>query len=640
MIRKIAVAILLCGLMTACSDERGIMLIQDTSSNPTQPQDPQPQDPQPQDPQPQDPQPQDPQPCAACTVETACMDGNSYRTCADKNGDGCPEPTIILCPDDYVCQNGACVPGVPTCADTCESDTPECVTQTTLRTCKDLDGDGCREWVASDCTGTDICQNGACGQFIPQCTDTCDPGAQCLDEHTLRTCKDHDGDGCREWVPDMCPNGQVCQNGACVTPAPQCSNACTAGQKQCNGNDVQTCADYNGDGCTEWGGNSHCDYKCENAACVAAPPQCTNACTNGQKRCSNNAVQTCADYNGDGCTEWGGDSKCSYKCEGSKCVDDPLGWVPPCTTSICPKPITDFSKRIEGNTKNSKNVFNDYPTCHTFNTTSVPNESGPEDYYVVNITEPGTLIVGLKSTGGSDVDVHLLTSLKSNACIARADESIGQHVDKGIYYIVADTFKGSSNAGAYWMKVTFIADSSKCGMQTETMPRYGSCSTIQLPVTAGTAQEAHLVTDHDRQMYGNSWWPSSKTNKVAEHKAYTDQLFGAGTSAGGEWCPAEGGNIGQGSAGNYVPADAEAWYINMYWKKKPDKGTRFLAVDPLSGKTVVAAAGYETGPGACSHMGGAVYEIHHYFGTSHNSPLTFGRMKNQSLKYGPIDCTK
>ncbi|MBQ9242535.1 MAG: hypothetical protein IJ165_04830 [Proteobacteria bacterium] len=560
MTKRIAVALILCGLLSACSDEhpRIVLTTETTTPPPNEPSEPS---------EPSEPTgPTEPQPTCqnACSGGPKCAGQNAFQTCVDDNGDGCTEWVTTECPGTDICLNGACVSEVPPCANTCESDMPECVTQTTFKVCKDQDGDGCTEWVTTECSGTDICLNGTCGPFIPPCADTCEAtGAECVDGSTFRTCMDKDGDGCREWVPEHCATGKICQNGACVDAPPQCSNACSAGQKQCSGNDVQTCGDFNGDGCTEWGQNSRCDYKCQNGACVAAPPQCSNACTANQKRCNGNAVQTCSDFNGDGCTEWGGDSKCSYKCENNKCIDDPLGWVPPCTTSICPKPITDFSKRIEGNTKNSKNVFNDYPTCHTFNTTNVPNESGPEDYYVVNITEPGTLIVGLKSTGGSDVDVHLLTSLKPNACIARADESIGQHVDKGIYYIVADTYNGSSKAGTYWMKVTFIPDSGKCGMQTETMPRVGSCSTIQLPVTAGTAQEAHLVTDHDRQMYGNSWWPSSKTNKVAEHKAYTDQLFGAGTSSGGEWCPAEGGNIGQGSAGNYVPADAEAWYINM-----------------------------------------------------------------------------
>ena len=78
----------------------------------------------------------------------------------------------------------------------------------------------------------------------------------------------------------------------------------------------------------------------------------------------------------------------------------------------------------------------------------------------------------------------------------------------------------------------------------------------------------------------------------------------------------------------------------MYWKgeHKPAKGTRYLVVNPATGKTIVAAAGYETGPGDLSNIGGAVEEIHYLMGTSHKSVLTFGELIDQSLPYGEIDC--
>ena len=65
---------------------------------------------------------------------------------------------------------------------------------------------------------------------------------------------------------------------------------------------------------------------------------------------------------------------------------------------------------------------------------------------------------------------------------------------------------------------------------------------------------------------------------------------------------------------------------------------RFLVVNPVTGEAVVAAAGYETGPGDGSKIGGAVYEIHKKLGTGHNSTLTFAEMIDQSLEYGPIQC--
>ena len=372
-------------------------------------------------------------------------------------------------------------------------------------------------------------------------------------------------------------------------------------------------------------------------------PTCTNKCaTNGALQCSGNDLQECKDSDGDKCLEWVKKETCKFKCENNKCVDNPDGWLPQCTTSVCPKAVNDLSQLISGDTKNN---ISKYTSCTSFNSTSIADESGPEDYYAVNIKESGYLVAGVKSSG-SDIDVHILSALEGGKCLARGDIGAGAYISTpGVYYVSADSFvkSGSVKSGAYTLKITFIPDSGKCGMIKEDMPRYKSCDTyssIPMPVTAGTAAEAHLVTDHDRSLYGSSWWPSTMKDKIDAHKAHTDSLFGNGTSAGSDWCPAEGGHIGQGSAANQVPAEAEAWYINMYWKSRPKMGTRFLVIDPLSGKTVVAAGGYETGPGSCTHMGGAVYEIHHYFGTGHNSVLTFGKLKDasQNLKYGPIDC--
>jgi hypothetical protein len=61
-------------------------------------------------------------------------------------------------------------------------------------------------------------------------------------------------------------------------------------------------------------------------------------------------------------------------------------------------------------------------------------------------------------------------------------------------------------------------------------------------------------------------------------------------------------------------------------------------MNPLTGQAVVAAAGYENGPGDTSRVGGACEEIHHYLGTNHLGTLTFGQAVDQTLPYGPINC--
>ena len=52
----------------------------------------------------------------------------------------------------------------------------------------------------------------------------------------------------------------------------------------------------------------------------------------------------------------------------------------------------------------------------------------------------------------------------------------------------------------------------------------------------------------------------------------------------------------------------------------------------------VAAAGYETGPGANTAIGGVSEEIHDYLGTDHRDALELGFAEDQTLAFGPIDC--
>ena len=92
----------------------------------------------------------------------------------------------------------------------------------------------------------------------------------------------------------------LCLDGNCIA---SCTNKCTLSEKICSGNGYQICRDYNGDGCTEWGGIINCgsSESCSNGNCIAS---CTNACVASSRTCSGNGYQICRDYNGDGCTEW------------------------------------------------------------------------------------------------------------------------------------------------------------------------------------------------------------------------------------------------------------------------------------------------------------------------------------------------
>jgi MYXO-CTERM domain-containing protein len=93
-------------------------------------------------------------------------------------------------------------------------------------------------------------------------------------------------------------------------------------------------------------------------------------------------------------------------------------------------------------------------------------ETGPEVIYKVTLTQPGQLTVSVQDDVGVDIDVHLYTSMNTNDCIARDDSAFTQAVDCGTYYVVADTFAGSSGAlpGAYTLSVDFAPSGGQaCG---------------------------------------------------------------------------------------------------------------------------------------------------------------------------------
>jgi len=50
---------------------------------------------------------------------------------------------------------------------------------------------------------------------------------------------------------------------------------------------------------------------------------CTDDCVFGEKQCSGDNKQTCDDYDTDTCWEWGGDVLCEFGCETGECKDEP-----------------------------------------------------------------------------------------------------------------------------------------------------------------------------------------------------------------------------------------------------------------------------------------------------------------------------
>ncbi|MCA9489679.1 MAG: hypothetical protein KC621_07135, partial [Myxococcales bacterium] len=125
-----------------------------------------------------------------------------------------------------------------------------------------------------------------------------------------------------------------------------------------------------------------------------------------------------------------------------------------------------------------------------------------------------------------------------------------------------------------------------------------------------------------------------------EHYATTEAVTGYRMNRTESWAPSgEGGSrYGQGSTSVRIPAEAEAWYVNMNWSSRPAPGTPMIVRNPSNGRAVVAAAGYETGPSANDAVAGVSEEVHDWLGTSHLSELEIGFAVDPSLPFGPIDC--
>jgi len=100
-----------------------------------------------------------------------------------------------------------------------------------------------------------------------------------------------------------------------------CTNECNLYDTQCSGEGYQTCGDYDGNGCTEWGEISNCLYSCQDGNCTLDPPQCFDECSINETQCSGEGYQACGDYNGDGCTEWGETQSCQehFECNQGQC---------------------------------------------------------------------------------------------------------------------------------------------------------------------------------------------------------------------------------------------------------------------------------------------------------------------------------
>lgn len=331
--------------------------------------------------------------------------------------------------------------------------------------------------------------------------------------------------------------------------------------------------------------------------------------------------------------------------------------APPCPDgpgSACdPFPIAAFPYDDRQDTADSPHADVDAYGCDP-----AIDESGPEWWYTFTLTESGLLSASIDEVAGDgvDVDVHLLSGGDpARDCVARDHAGVAEVLAPGTYLLVLDTWAdgdGVAQVGPYRLTVDFrpVASGACAVVPTDVEMFWSSCAGsvpdcserggsvfLATPTVGPVVKEAHLVTTADG--FG-SGWPSSFTDGISAHYAASEAASGYHTSRTEPWAPAgEGGSeYGQSAYGAKLPPEDEAWYLNMYWRSRPAPGTRLVVRNPANGRAVVAAGGYETGPGDNSAIAGVAEEVHDWLGTGHLDDLEIGFAADPTLPLGPIDC--
>jgi len=270
------------------------------------------------------------------------------------------------------------------------------------------------------------------------------------------------------------------------------------------------------------------------------------------------------------------------------------------------------------------------------------DESGAEIVYRLSVPAAGFVVATVDDVSGDDVDVdlHLLAQADPDSCLDRGNlETLYFFGDDAEAYLVADTWVNSSQEeldGPYALQVDFLPEpSGPCALEHDAIEMINRNTPLEMPAFGPVVLEAHLVTTEE---FPDSW-PTSGWDGIPEHYTLSEGVTGYSMDRTQSWAPeGEGGcEWGQGSTSRPPPLD-EGWYVNMYWKNRPPRGTRMLVFNPANGRGVVTAGGYETGPGSATAIGGASEEIHDVLGTTHRSVLLMGFLVDQDLPLGPIEC--
>ena len=176
---------------------------------------------------------------------------------------------------------------------------------------------------------------------VVTCSNACTEGEKICEGTGYKECKKGE-DGCTAWSDvQACPEGQSCSNNACAvvdTCTPECS---AENLRECSGNGYHVCT--NVDGCLKWGDVVACDTECDSGACKDSGIACENECEANAVVCEGNGYKSCGQFDEDTCLEWSEVTACSDQqtCEKGVCSDaeKPHGEVT-CLTEIDGRPST------------------------------------------------------------------------------------------------------------------------------------------------------------------------------------------------------------------------------------------------------------------------------------------------------------
>lgn len=218
-----------------------------------------------------------------------------------------------------------------TCNNTCLSGESECITSSFIAYCE-TDDSGCRSFSRRERCGDGQscvmgeCQDDSVNNSSQECDSTCSFGDEprCK-AGSVQSCADHNNDGCLTYeVTQACGDGEQCTDeaGAATCEVKMCEAPCDAGATRCEGDLVQTCAEF--DGCLQFNAGKECGdgQTCMGGECVAKVT-CDDECIAGEVLCGpDNTPRECKDSDGDGCVEFVDLDECDpgNECRQGACV--------------------------------------------------------------------------------------------------------------------------------------------------------------------------------------------------------------------------------------------------------------------------------------------------------------------------------